>query len=156
MPFLCSIRQMDLGTAVLSAKWRADVSAAAKHMVRNESRSIGFTVDRLRDFLAFPSDTNPALDGEIGVPKEEEFSFDALLQRIHPAASRVQRLALETPSIYVVFDLLAAKDGHSLLTRPLNKRRKLLEAFAREYFHNSTIRLSPATTKVLLLPNGQG
>jgi ATP-dependent DNA ligase len=86
------------------------------------------------------------LDGEIAVPNEEEFSFDALLQRIHPAASRVQRLALETPSIYVVFDLLAGKDGHSLLTRPLNKRRKLLEAFAREYFHNSTIRLSPATT----------
>jgi ATP-dependent DNA ligase len=86
------------------------------------------------------------LDGEIAVPNEEEFSFDALLQRIHPAASRVQRLALETPSIYVVFDLLAGKDGHSLLTRPLNKRRKLLEAFAREYFDNSSIRLSPATT----------
>jgi ATP-dependent DNA ligase len=88
------------------------------------------------------------LDGEIAVPEGEGFSFDALLQRIHPAATRVQRLALQTPSIYVVFDLLAAEDGHSLLAWPLSKRRKLLEAFAREYFHNSSIRLSPATTKL--------
>jgi ATP-dependent DNA ligase len=88
------------------------------------------------------------LDGEIAVPVKGAFSFDALLQRIHPAASRVQRLALETPSIYVVFDLLAARDGRSLLTRPLNERRSLLEGFAKAYFDNSIIRLSPATTRL--------
>ena len=48
-----------------------------------------------------------ALDGEIAIPAGRGFSFDALLQRIHPAASRVQRLAAEIPAIYVVFDLLA-------------------------------------------------
>src|SRR5437867_8258629 len=84
------------------------------------------------------------LDGEIAVPVRGAFSFDALLQRIHPAASRVQRLALETPAIYVVFDLLAAGDGRSLLARPLDERRSLLEGFARAYFDNSTVRLSPA------------
>src|ERR1700759_3159632 len=54
------------------------------------------------------------LDGEIAVPEGRGFSFDALLQRIHPAASRVKRLAAETPAVYVVFDLLADADGTSL------------------------------------------
>jgi ATP-dependent DNA ligase len=85
------------------------------------------------------------LDGEICVPDQSGFSFDALLQRIHPAASRVQRLASETPAIYVVFDLLAAEDGRSLLARPLWERRKRLEQFAAAYFDNDSIRLSPAT-----------
>ena len=88
------------------------------------------------------------LDGEIGIPAESGFSFDALLQRIHPAASRVQRLASETPGIYVVFDLLAAEDGRSLLARPLRERRSRLEAFAMAYFDNDSIRLSPATPKL--------
>src|ERR1700722_18674089 len=51
------------------------------------------------------------LDGEIAIPEGRQFSFDALLQRMHPAASRVRRLAKETPAILVVFDLLAADDG---------------------------------------------
>ena len=75
-----------------------------------------------------------ALDGEIAVPAGRDFSFDALLQRIHPAASRVQRLATEIPSIYVVFDLLAAEDGRSLLTQPLRKRRSRLEEFAASFW----------------------
>jgi ATP-dependent DNA ligase len=89
------------------------------------------------------------LDGEIAVPEGRGFSFDALLQRIHPAASRVKRLAVETPAIYVVFDLLAGDDGKSLLAVPLRERRARLEQFAAQYFGKSgTIRLSPATTKL--------
>jgi ATP-dependent DNA ligase len=89
-----------------------------------------------------------ALDGEIAILAGGGFSFDALLQRIHPAASRVQRLATETPAIYVVFDLLAAEDGRSLLTQPLSKRRSRLEKFAAAYFGKGSIRLSPATIKL--------
>ena len=85
------------------------------------------------------------LDGEICVPAQSGFSFDALLQRIHPAVSRVQRLASETPAIYVVFDLLAGEDGRSLLAKPLRERRRRLEQFAAAYFDNDSIRLSPAT-----------
>src|SRR3954468_21272704 len=48
------------------------------------------------------------LDGEIVVPHGKTFSFDDLLQRIHPAASRVARLSKETPALMVVFDLLMA------------------------------------------------
>src|SRR2546430_17582226 len=51
------------------------------------------------------------LDGEIAVPVEGRFSFDDLLQRIHPAASRVQKLADQTPAIFIVFDLLLTERG---------------------------------------------
>jgi ATP-dependent DNA ligase len=86
------------------------------------------------------------LDGEIVVPAGKAFSFDALLQRIHPAASRVQKLARETPALLIVFDLLADPDG-ILIDENLPTRRKRLEAFARKYF-STGIRLSPATTRL--------
>jgi len=89
------------------------------------------------------------LEGEIVVPSGRAFSFDDLLQRIHPAASRVKRLAGETPALLIVFDLLIGDDGQSLVKTPLASRRKLLEAFARKYLPGQkTIRLSPATTKI--------
>jgi ATP-dependent DNA ligase len=47
------------------------------------------------------------VDGEIVVPRKGAFSFDDLLQRIHPAPSRVQKLAAETPALLILFDLLA-------------------------------------------------
>ena len=52
-----------------------------------------------------------ALDGEIVVPADQGFSFDALLQRIHPAQTRVERLSSETPAIYIVFDYLIDGNG---------------------------------------------
>jgi ATP-dependent DNA ligase len=87
------------------------------------------------------------LDGEIAVPSGDRFSFDDLLQRIHPAASRVKRLAAETPAIFIAFDLLAGADGRSLMDRPLAERRVSLERFAgRNFFPAGQVRLSPATT----------
>ncbi len=50
------------------------------------------------------------LDGEIVVPHGKAFSFDDLLQRIHPAASRVKKLSQETPALFLAFDLLATRD----------------------------------------------
>ena len=92
---------------------------------------------------------NFAIDGEIVVPHNGTFSFDDLLQRIHPAQSRVKRLAAETPALLIVFDLLADSDGQSLTNLPLRERRRKLEAFARRYLRNKTrIRLSPATTRL--------
>src|SRR5688572_29715943 len=46
------------------------------------------------------------LDGEIVIPLEKSLSFEALLQRVHPAESRVRKLASETPALFVAFDLL--------------------------------------------------
>jgi ATP-dependent DNA ligase len=90
------------------------------------------------------------LDGEIVVPSDDGgFSFDALLQRIHPAASRVQRLAHETPGLFIVFDLLAGADERTLTQLPLSERRVALEQFAEQHLRGiERIRLSPATTKL--------
>jgi ATP-dependent DNA ligase len=89
------------------------------------------------------------LDGEIAIPEGRDFSFDALLQRIHPAASRVKRLATQTPAILVVFDLLAAEDGRSLLSLPLSERRIRLERFAADFFDkDGSVHLSPATLRL--------
>jgi ATP-dependent DNA ligase len=89
------------------------------------------------------------LDGEIVVPAGNAFSFDALLQRIHPARSRVEKLAAETPALVVVFDLLAGPGGDALLDKPLHERRKQLEAFATQSLLGvERIRLSPATTRL--------
>ena len=85
------------------------------------------------------------LDGEIVVPRGKAFSFDDLLQRIHPAASRVKKLAAETPSLLIVFDLLA-EGKEDLTAEPLSARRKRLEAFAKKNLAgHESIRLSPAT-----------
>src|SRR5262249_45323525 len=58
------------------------------------------------------------LDGEIVVPHGKAFSFDESLQRIHPAASRIKRLAAETPALMIAFDLLADARGTSLVGLP--------------------------------------
>jgi ATP-dependent DNA ligase len=102
-------------------------------------------VENLRGIEA----TRFVLDGEIVVPQDGAFSFDALLQRIHPAQSRVLRLSRETPARLIVFDLLAGPDGASLAGEPLRERRRKLEAFAARYFASETsTRLSPATTRL--------
>ncbi|HEY4491868.1 MAG TPA: ATP-dependent DNA ligase, partial [Acidobacteriota bacterium] len=66
------------------------------------------------------------VDGEIVIEGPKGLDFDALLLRIHPAASRVQKLAKETPASFIAFDLLAAK-GKNLMNEPLKKRRNELE-----------------------------
>lgn len=89
------------------------------------------------------------LDGEIVVPSDGGFSFDALLQRIHPAASRVNLLSKQTPALLIVFDLLVAGDGELLTRHVLDERRRELERFAKKFLRgNRCIRLSPATTRL--------
>lgn len=89
------------------------------------------------------------LDGEIVIPVGGRLSFDDLLQRIHPAESRVQKLAAAHPAVLIVFDLLVDDKGRSLIARPLKERRKTVEAFAKKYFpKHEQIRLSPATPDI--------
>jgi ATP-dependent DNA ligase len=87
------------------------------------------------------------LDGEIVVPDGRSFSFDALLQRIHPATSRVARLSAETPALFLAFDLLK-RGASSLASAPLAKRRLELEDFAARCFGDNVFRLSPASRKI--------
>lgn len=87
-------------------------------------------------------------DGELAVPAGDRFDFDALLQRIHPAESRVRRLAAETPATYILFDLLL-ENGTALYEKPLRKRIDKLETFVEQNFkENPTIALSPSTDDV--------
>lgn len=86
------------------------------------------------------------LDGEIVIPFEGALSFDQLLMRIHPAASRVKALSQQTPCVFIVFDLLVDDQGKSLVKLPLEERRKELEKFARKFLkNNEMVRLSPVT-----------
>ena len=87
------------------------------------------------------------LDGELAIPIGQKLSFDDLLLRLHPAASRVEKLSKQTPAIMIVFDLLGNTSGESLIDETLRDRRTALQAFATKYLRgNERIRLSPATT----------
>jgi ATP-dependent DNA ligase len=85
------------------------------------------------------------VDGEIVIPAADGrgLDFDALLQRIHPAESRVRRLAAQTPAAFVAFDLLALGE-RSLLDAPMSERAGLLEQVVR--VAPPTVFLTPSTT----------
>jgi ATP-dependent DNA ligase len=86
------------------------------------------------------------IDGEIVIPVDGTLSFDQLLMRIHPAASRVKKLSESTPCVFIVFDLLVDGRGLSLVKLPLEERREKLEQFAKKFLRGrETIRLSPVT-----------
>jgi ATP-dependent DNA ligase len=83
------------------------------------------------------------VDGEIVIVDSGGLDFEALLQRIHPAESRVKKLAAETPAAFIAFDLLALGD-RDLTGEPLSERRRLLEeALAGA---GPSIHVTPATT----------
>ena len=89
------------------------------------------------------------VDGEIVIAGEVGLDFEALLQRIHPADSRVRMLAETTPAAFVAFDLLAL-DGESLLERPQAERRELLAgalAGAQPPVHLTPATQDPATAR---------
>ena len=85
------------------------------------------------------------LDGELAIPVEGAFSFDALQLRLHPAESRVNKLARETPAVLVAFDCLLGADGRSLLEAPLTERRAALEAVQAEAGDHPALQLTPYT-----------
>ncbi|MDF2467030.1 MAG: ATP-dependent ligase-like protein [Ramlibacter sp.] len=82
------------------------------------------------------------IDGEIVVVTGSGLDFDALQQRLHPAASRVAKLAKETPSAFVAFDLLAA-GGRSIMQLPQAERRVRLERLLGQVA--KPVYLTPAT-----------
>lgn len=89
------------------------------------------------------------LDGEIVIPFDGSFSFEQLLQRIHPAKSRVLKLATESPATLIAFDLLVDAKGKSLTASPQSVRRKALERFvAASVPGRVAVRLSPVTTSM--------
>lgn len=97
-------------------------------------------LDRLRGLAA----AQFVIDGEILIERSGDYSFDALQMRLHPAESRIRKLAAETPAKLMLFDILANAKGEILIERPLSIRRSALEAFVTSSA-TSGIELSPAT-----------
>src|SRR3954467_6265494 len=96
-------------------------------------------VDPIRDQLP----DKVVIDGEIVIATPEGLDFDALQLRMHPAESRVKKLAAEIPASYVAFDLLAL-GGESLLDEPFRDRRAGLERLLGDA--ESPLYITPATT----------
>ena len=82
------------------------------------------------------------LDGEVVIARDGRLDFDAMLQRIHPAASRVAMLAAETPSSYVAWDLLAFDDEDLRALPQIKRRERLVEALANV---KPPVHVTPAT-----------
>ena len=95
-------------------------------------------LDPLRSFL--PS--RCVLDGEIVIVKDNELDFDLLQLRLHPAASRVNLLARQTPASFVFFDLVSL-DNRDLRAEPFQTRRRELESLLASA--SAPIHLTPAT-----------
>jgi ATP-dependent DNA ligase len=108
---------------------------------RNErplTRYFPDVVDAIREALP----ERCVVDGEIVIAQGGRLDFESLQLRLHPAESRVRRLAAEIPAEFVAFDLLALGD-ESLVDRPFGERRQLLERNVNE---TKSVHLTPATT----------
>ncbi|HVI11171.1 MAG TPA: ATP-dependent DNA ligase [Candidatus Binatia bacterium] len=95
--------------------------------------------------LAHLSHSEFVLDGEIVIFQGKRLSFDSLLLRIHPAASRIRKLSQETPATYMCFDLLVNEKGGSLIDEPLAARRAQLQKFFQGISEDGSVRVSPAS-----------
>jgi ATP-dependent DNA ligase len=85
------------------------------------------------------------LDGELTVAVDGALSFEALQMRLHPAESRIRKLAAETPAALVMFDCLADATGRSVLDQPLSARHEVLDGLATKFAGSRVVTLSPGT-----------
>jgi ATP-dependent DNA ligase len=85
------------------------------------------------------------VDGELTIEVDGRPSFEALQMRLHPAESRVRRLAAEQPAVLMLFDCLMDARGRSLVEAPLSRRRAELEALFARLGDAPALRLSPGT-----------
>jgi len=95
-----------------------------------DSRPFDRYFPELHDALRERLPAGCVLDGEIVIATVRGLDFDALQLRLHPAASRVAKLAKETPASFVAFDVLAL-DGRNLMSEPQQARRAALERLLR-------------------------
>ena len=89
------------------------------------------------------------LDGELAIAQGDVLSFDALQMRLHPAESRIRKLAAETPAFLILFDVLELPGRPDLAHSPLSDRRAALEEAYAASAGNPYLRLSPFTRKLI-------
>jgi ATP-dependent DNA ligase len=112
-------------------------------LISKSGKPLGRYFPEIERLLLDLSEPRFLLDGELILPIGDALSFDALQLRLHPAASRVERLSKETPAQYMLFDLLEI-GGASIAGKPLSGRRAQLERFHAKQGSDSLL-LSPAT-----------
>jgi len=86
------------------------------------------------------------VDGELVIELDGRLAFDALQMRLHPAESRIRKLAAATPARLMLFDMLVAPEGTVLIDKPLRQRRQALETFMKKAAVPKRFLLSPRTT----------
>ena len=123
--------ELPRGSALYEPKWdgfRAIVfrSKSDVYIQSRDGRPLNRYFPELREALLDRLPRNCVVDGEIVIATASGLDFDALQLRLHPAASRVARLAIETPASFVAFDVLAL-GTRNLMTQPQAARRKALE-----------------------------
>jgi ATP-dependent DNA ligase len=115
-------------------------------LLSKSGKPLGRYFPEVEDMLAGLRETRFALDGELTIATGDSLSFAALQMRLHPAESRIRKLAAATPAQLILFDCLALGD-RDLAPLPFCERRKALEAF-----HAGTaadrLLLSPITTEI--------
>jgi ATP-dependent DNA ligase len=85
------------------------------------------------------------VDGELVIELNGVMTFDALQARLHPAASRIRRLSLETPARLILFDMLMGPDGSGVGALPLTERRSALEGFGQKAAIAGKLTVTPCT-----------
>ena len=111
------------GFRCLARRDGAEITLTSK-----SGKPLGRYFPEVVEILAKVKEKHFLLDGELVISLDDALSFEALQLRLHPAESRVRRLARETPAELMLFDLLEL-GGKSLLDQPLSQRREALEAF---------------------------
>jgi ATP-dependent DNA ligase len=106
-----------------------------------------FFPDMVEVLKALPADRF-VIDGELTIAVGGELSFDALQTRLHPAESRVRKLAAEHPAALILFDCLMDAKDRSLLEAPLSVRRTELEALHARFGRAERVRLSPGSEDI--------
>jgi ATP-dependent DNA ligase len=108
------------------------------------SRFFPEVVERVRSL----SSRQFVLDGELAIAVGESLSFDALQMRLHPAASRIRKLSVETPAKLMLFDLLFDANGKDLREQPFEARRTALEEFFGALKNTDGLVLTPYTREL--------
>lgn len=117
-------------------------------LIGRSGKSLSRYFPEMVEALAAVKHARFVLDGELVIPVGPNLSFEALQMRLHPAASRIKRLAAETPSLLIAFDLLEDEKGRDLHAEPLTGRRAALERFFATLGNVEALRLSPKTTRL--------
>jgi ATP-dependent DNA ligase len=116
----------------------------AVEMISRSGKPLGRYFPEVLEMLVRTKEKRFVSDGELILPLADRLDFEALQMRLHPAESRVRKLAKETPAQLMLFDLLEV-GGERFDEKPLSDRRKALERFHKANAVAGLL-LSPATT----------